>query len=60
MYDLILIIVDKFMKLAQYIPIRKTIDTIELTDIFIHHIFKDFDCPKGITSNRGTVFTSKF
>ncbi len=60
MYDSILVIVNRFTKLAQYIPVRKTIDAIELIDIFIHYIFKDFSCPKGITSNKGTVFTSKF
>ncbi len=48
------------MKLAQYIPIRKTIDIVELIDIFIYYIFKDFSYPKGITSNREIVFISKF
>ena len=60
MYDSILVIVDRFTKLAQYIPVRKTIDIVELVDIFIHYIFKDFSYSKGIISNRGIVFTSKF
>ncbi len=59
-YDSILVVVNRFMKLARYIPVRKTIDTAELVDIFIHYIFKDFGCPEGITSDRETVFTSKF
>jgi hypothetical protein len=48
------------MKLVWYIPTRKTINTSELVDFFIQYIFKDFGSPKGITSNRGSVFTSKF
>jgi hypothetical protein len=48
------------MKLAWYIPTRKTINASELVDFFIQYIFKDFGSPKGITNNRGSVFTSKF
>jgi hypothetical protein len=48
------------MKLAWYIPTRKTINASELVDFFIQYIFKDFGSPKGITNNRGFVFTSKF
>jgi hypothetical protein len=48
------------MKLARYISTRKTINILELADLFIQYIFKDFGSPKGITSNRGSVFTSKF
>jgi transposase InsO family protein len=59
-YDSILVVVDRFTKLARYIPVRKTIDAPELADIFVQHIYKDFGCPKGITTDRGSVFTSKF
>jgi hypothetical protein len=57
---MILVIVDIFMKLAWYIPTKKIINTSELVDLFIQYIFKDFGSPKGITSNKGSVFTSKF
>jgi hypothetical protein len=48
------------MKLVWYIFTRKTINVSELVDPFIQYIFKDFGSLKGITSNRGFVFTSKF
>jgi hypothetical protein len=48
------------MKLAWYILTRKIINISELADLFIQYIFKDFGSPKNITSNRGSVFTSKF
>jgi hypothetical protein len=59
-FDSILVVVDRFTKLARYIAVRKSMDTAELADIFINHIFKDFGCPKGITTDRGSLFTSKF
>jgi transposase InsO family protein len=59
-YDSILVIVDRYTKMGRFIPVRKTIDAAELAEVFIHHVYKDFGCPKGITSDRGSVFTSKF
>jgi len=46
--------------LVRYILVRKTIDAAQLAELFIRYIYKDFGCPKGITTDRGTVFTSKF
>jgi transposase InsO family protein len=59
-FNSILVIVDRFTKMARYIPVHKTIDAAELADIYMDYIFKDFGAPKGITSDRGSVFTSKF
>ena len=59
-YDSILVMIDRFTKMARYIAVRKSMDTAELVDIYINTIFKDFGCPKGITTNRGSLFTSKF
>jgi hypothetical protein len=53
-------VVDKFIKIAWYLFIRKIINAIELIDLFINYIFKDFKCPKGITSDKGLIFISKF
>jgi hypothetical protein len=59
-YDMILVVIDRFTKLVWYILTRKTINISELVDLFIQYIFKDFGSPKSITNNRGFVFTSKF
>jgi hypothetical protein len=59
-YDSILVVVDRFTKLARYIPVKKTLDASELADVFIRRIVKDFGTPAGIVSDRGSVFTSKF
>ena len=57
---MIVVVVDRFTKLARYILTRKTIDVLELAGLFVYYIYKDFGCPKGIISDRGSVFTSKF
>ena len=59
-YDSILVIVDRFTKLFRYIPVQKTITAPELAELFIQHVYKYFRCPKGITTDRGSIFTSKF
>jgi hypothetical protein len=59
-YDSVLVVVDRFTKMAKYIPCRKTIDAEQLAELLIGTIFKDFGLPKGIVSDRGSVFTSNF
>ena len=59
-YDLILVIIDRFTKIARYLPVRKTIDAPELASTLIRTWVKDFGLPDSIVSDRGSVFTAKF
>jgi hypothetical protein len=59
-YDSILVIVDRYTKMVQYIPTTKEISAPELAELFVYYIVKDFGTPADITSDRGSVFTSKF
>jgi hypothetical protein len=59
-YDSVLVIVDRYTKLARYIPCSKTIDAPELAELFMEYWVKDFGTPEGIVSDRGPQFTSKF
>jgi hypothetical protein len=59
-YDLILVVVDRFSKMARYIPCHKTIDALELAQRMWDSVFSLFGTPDGMVSDRGTVFTSKF
>ncbi len=59
-YDSILVVVDRFTKMARYVPVNATIDARELAEVFINTIFKDYGTPRGITSDRGPQFTSQF
>ena len=60
MYNAIYIIVDRYTKMALYLPIVKTITITELTDLFLNKVVRRFGAPRGIISNRGSIFTSKF
>jgi hypothetical protein len=59
-YNSVLVIIDRFIKIARYLPYRKTINIEELTKLFIGSIVKDFSLPSGIVLDRGSVFISKF
>jgi len=48
------------MKIVQYIPITKDISAIELVELFVYYIIKDFGILIGITLDRGFIFTSNF
>jgi Reverse transcriptase (RNA-dependent DNA polymerase)/RNase H-like domain found in reverse transcriptase/Integrase zinc binding domain/Chromo (CHRromatin Organisation MOdifier) domain len=59
-YDSILVLVDRYTKMARYVPTTKEITAPELAELFVLHVVKDFGIPAGMTSDRGSVFTSKF
>jgi transposase InsO family protein len=59
-YDSILVVVDRYTKMVRYLHVTKTIDAPTLAEIFVQKIFKDFGAPAGITTDRGTQFTSNF
>lgn len=56
----ILVIVDRFSKMAIFIPTVITLRTEELADIFLRHVFVKHGLPNDIVSDRGSKFTSDF
>ena len=46
--------------MALYLPTVKTITVTKLADLFLNEVVRRFGTPKGIISNRGSIFTSKF
>ena len=46
--------------MALYLPIVKTITITKLADLFLNKVVQRFRAPRGIVSNRGSIFTSKF
>jgi hypothetical protein len=56
--DLILIIVDQYIKINIYIPTIKICDSVELTSLLMDVVVYRYGVPKGIISNRGSLFTS--
>ena len=59
-YNAILVVVDRYTKLARYYPILKTITAEQFGDLFIHTVFCSFGVPSSIVSNQGSIFTSIF
>ena len=59
-YDSVLVVVDRFTKMARYLPCLKTITAESLAELLLSTVLKDFGLPAGIVSDRGTVFTSGF
>jgi hypothetical protein len=59
-YNAIYVIVDRYTKMALYLPIVKTITVTELTDLFLDKVVRRFRTPRGIVSDRGSIFTSEF
>jgi hypothetical protein len=59
-YNAIYIIVDRYTKMALYLPIVKTITITKLIDLFLNKVVRYFRAPRGIISNYSSIFTSKF
>ena len=59
-YNAICIIVDRYTKMALYLPIVKTITITKLADLFLNEVVRRFRILRGIISNYGSIFTSKF
>ncbi len=59
-YNLILVIINKYIKIAYYILIIKEINATKLVELFILYIVKDFKILASIILDRGLVFISKF
>ena len=59
-YDVILMIVDRYIKMTQYISISKTLTAMQLADIFFKKIVCCYRTFKEIVSDRGSIFTSSY
>jgi hypothetical protein len=58
-WDAILVIVDRYSKMALYIIVEKIWKAEDLVDAFIDRVISQFGTPKGIVSNRGSLFISR-
>ncbi|MBW0510191.1 hypothetical protein O181_049906 [Austropuccinia psidii MF-1] len=59
-FYLILVIVDRFPKMAVFIPIMSSITSLDLAHLFIKNIFSKHGLPSSIVSDRGSLFVSSF
>ena len=54
------VIVDRFTKLAHFLPVRVTYNLEQVAWLYVQEIIKLHSVPKVIISDRGSRFTSKF
>ncbi|MBW0584579.1 hypothetical protein O181_124294 [Austropuccinia psidii MF-1] len=59
-FDSILVIVDRFSKMAVFIPTMSSITSLDLAHLFIKNIFSKHGLPSSIFSDRGPLFVSSF
>lgn len=59
-YSAICVFVDRFTKMALFIPTSNSIDAEGTATLFIKHVFCHYGTPSDIVSDRGSTFTSKF
>ncbi|MBW0550578.1 hypothetical protein O181_090293 [Austropuccinia psidii MF-1] len=59
-FDSILVIVDRFSKMAVFFPTMSSITSMDLAHLFIKNIFSKHGLPSSIVSDRGSLFVSSF
>jgi hypothetical protein len=59
-YDAILVIIDRLTKQGIFIPTFDTINSPQLAELFVLHVFSKHGVPSHTTSDRGSEFVSHF
>src|SRR3954470_9045342 len=59
-HDAIFVVIERFSKVAHFLPIKETISASQLADLYVSRIVSLHGIPLEISSDRGSIFTSKF
>ena len=59
-YDSIMVVVDRNTKMADFIPTKEIINSMEIASLYLYNIWKLYGTPKEVISDCGLVFISKF
>ena len=59
-HDSIMVVVDRFTKMAHYSPCTKTLDSKQFSQLIIRDLVARHGLPERIVSDRGSLFTSHF
>ena len=58
--DAIFVVIDKLSKVAHFLPIKESITVAQLAELYTSRIVSLHGIPQFISSNGGSIFTSKF
>src|SRR4051812_47831867 len=58
--DAIFVIIDRLSKIAHFLPVKEKITASQLAALYIARLVSLHDIPLVITSDRGSLFTSRY
>src|SRR4051812_41870601 len=59
-HDAIFVVIERFSKVAHFLPVKETITASQLADLYVSRIVSLHGIPLDINSDRGSLFTSRF
>ena len=59
-YNVILVMVNRFIKMANFILITKYLNTVSLAHLIDRQIYSRYGMPKGIINDYNPLFINKF